>query len=100
MNLWEFAFDHVHGVRASMEPLVMGCPTCIFYAKAERDHRASKEFHLEAWACLGCEEPIFAEVSPVGCALTGHTWQNELCLISWECACLAADVIREAVCEE
>ncbi len=94
--------EHIHGVltQPEVEPLDWECATCWEYAAAEAAHRDSTQFHLEVWPCLGCNEGILVEISPVGCTLTGHTWANELCLISWETACKAADVIREAVCEE
>ncbi len=84
---------HVHGVKTkpTVEPLDWECETCIFYADAERDHRESSRFILDALPCQGCDKPIMAEASPVGIALVGHTWQNELCEISWRAACDATD---------
>ena len=84
---------HHHGVltKPTIEPLDGGCPMCVFYADAEREHRESGNFLLEAWLCLGCSGFIMAETSPVGTALTGHPFKNELCESSWDAACDAAD---------
>lgn len=84
---------HVHGVKTKpeVEPFDWECATCVEYADAEREHRESRDFILDALECAGCDEPILAETSPMGTALIGHTWQNELCEISWRAACDAKD---------
>ncbi len=90
--------EHVHGVLTHAnppEPLDWECGKCWFYAAAEHEHRSSPEFLVDAWECAGCDKPIMVEVSLAGTSLTGHTWKNDLCELSWESACLAADAVRE-----
>ncbi len=77
---------HVHGVLADMGPLVVGCPKCIFYSEAEIEHRSSEEVGYEALPCFGCKNFILATITVVGVSLEGHTWENEICELSWQAA--------------
>lgn len=92
--------SHVHGVltQPTVEPADWDCPTCVFYADAERKHRESGEVMLEAIGCAGCDSSILATKTIVGVSLTGHVWQNELCEISWGAAVDASEGVTPAEC--